>query len=87
MRGVLATACDTAIMDGLVKVLSITLLTLDVMVQISVAAATMRAQTGGSLDYLVSKSGSEYVISLLDLDVEKAKAKFVINVWESILIT
>ena len=86
---VFATARNTAKMSSMTKLPNVTLLALDVTQPASIAAAVeaVRTQTGGTLDYLVNNSGSQYVMSLLDLDVEKARAMFDVNVWGVILVT
>jgi 1-acylglycerone phosphate reductase len=63
--------------DGLI------LLSLDVTSPSSIAAAVeaVKAQTGGTLDYLVNNSGAMYTMPALDSDIEKSKQMFDVNFW------
>ncbi|EKG20605.1 Short-chain dehydrogenase/reductase SDR [Macrophomina phaseolina MS6] len=86
---VFATARNPAKMSALAALPNVTLLTLDVCSPASVeaAAAAVMAQTGGTLDYLVNNAGSVYVTPILDVDIQKAKAMFDVNVWGVAAVT
>lgn len=62
---------------------NVTLLSLDLTSDTSVKAAvfTVSAETDGKLDYLVNNSGSQYVMPLLEANVEMSKVMFEVNVW------
>ncbi|PSN65483.1 putative hydroxybutyrate dehydrogenase [Corynespora cassiicola Philippines] len=80
---VFATARTTQSMSHLKDNGNITLLTLDVVdaKQIKDAAETVKSQTGGTLDYLVSNAGHNRFMPLLDEDIEEAKRLYDINCW------
>ena len=80
---VFATARTTQSMSHLKDNGNITLLTLDVVdaKQIKDAAETVKSQTGGTLDYLVSNAGRNRFMPLLDEDIEEAKRLYDINCW------
>lgn len=80
---VIATARSLDKMAALGKLPNVTLVSLDVCSQASLdaAVATVSATTGGRLDYLVNNSGSQYVMPLVDVDMQKAKDMFDVNVW------
>jgi len=85
LRGlhVFATARSTAKMAGLEGLTDVTLLSLDVTSKSSIdaAVAAVSAATGGKLDYLVNNAGTQYVMPLLDADIQKAKDLYEVNVW------
>ena len=62
---------------------NVTPLTLDVTSTSSIAAAVdvVRQKTDGQLDYLVNNAGSQYISTILDVDIEAAKAMYDVNVW------
>lgn len=76
-------------MGGIGDPPNVTTLALDVTSHSSIPAAveTVKAKTGGALNYLVNNSGSQYVIPTLDLDIEQAKKMFDVNVWGVIAVT
>ncbi|KAK3946256.1 oxidoreductase [Diplogelasinospora grovesii] len=80
---VFATARSLAKMAPLANVPGFTLLQLDVTSAESLAAAVaaVSAQTSGRLDYLVNNSGSQYVNPILDVDMQKSRDMFEVNVW------
>ncbi|KAM7214063.1 oxidoreductase [Rhypophila decipiens] len=80
---VIATARSLGKMAALEKLPNVTLVSLDVCSQASLdaAVATVSATTGGRLDYLVNNSGSQYVMPVVDVDMQKAKEMFDVNVW------
>ncbi|KAJ5662896.1 hypothetical protein N7507_003627 [Penicillium longicatenatum] len=51
------------------------------------AVSTVKAATGGYLDYLVNNSGAGYSMPLLDSDVSVAKAMFDVNVFAVVTVT
>ena len=85
---VFATARDLSKMTDLEKKANITLLSLDVTSSSSIAdaVASVKSKTGGTLDYLVNNSGALYVMPILDVNIEKAKAMFDVNVWGVIAV-
>ncbi|MCJ1324227.1 hypothetical protein MMC10_000889 [Thelotrema lepadinum] len=86
---VFATARSLSKMADLEKQANITLLTLDITSSSSIAGAvaSVKSKTGGTLDYLVNNSGSQYVMPVLDLEIDKAKAMFDVNLWGLIAVT
>jgi len=62
---------------------NITVLTLDVLSPVSIAAAveSVKINTGGKLDVLVNNSGAGYVAPALDISIEEAKKVFDLNFW------
>lgn len=83
---VFATARMSSKVTGLQDNRNITILPLDVTNDESIAAclATVTQMTGGKLDYLANNSGSQYVMSVLDLDIKKARDLFDVNVWGAV---
>ncbi|KAJ5657219.1 uncharacterized protein N7484_000868, partial [Penicillium longicatenatum] len=51
------------------------------------AVSTVKAATGGYLDYLVNNSGAGYSMPLLDSDVSVAKDMFDVNVFAVVTVT
>ncbi|OMP84407.1 NADPH-dependent 1-acyldihydroxyacetone phosphate reductase [Diplodia seriata] len=80
---VFPTARTPAKMAALDRLTNITLLPLDVDSQASIDAATaaVLTKTGGTLDYAVNNSNSQYVMPLLDVDLQQAKDMYKVNVW------
>ncbi|KAM7203157.1 oxidoreductase [Naviculisporaceae sp. PSN 640] len=80
---VIATARSLSKMAALSKLPNVTLVSLDVCspASLDAAVASVSATTGGKLDYLVNNSGSQYVMPVLDADLQKAKDMFEVNVW------
>ena len=76
-------------MAHLEKLPNVILLTLDVTSASSIAAAveSVKAKTGGTLDYLVNNSGIAHVMPLLDTDIAVAKSMFDVNLWAVIAMT
>ncbi|KAK0624086.1 hypothetical protein B0T14DRAFT_192947 [Immersiella caudata] len=54
---------------------------------IAAAVATVSSLTGGVLDVLLNNAGTGYSMPVLDLDVEKGKKLFDLNVWSVITVT
>lgn len=86
---VFASARTISKMSNLSKLPHTTLLSLDVTSTSSIAAAfdTVKATTGGKLDYLVNNSGVSYIMDILDTDIKKAKEMFDVNFWGVIAVT
>lgn len=86
---VFATARDLSKMSHLDKVPNVTLLPLDATSTVSVQTAvhSVRAQTGGTLDYLVNNAGQMIIMPTLDCDIETAKSMYDINVWGMVRVT
>ena len=86
---VFATARDPSKMSQLDKIPNVTLLSLDPTSPASVQTAveTVRAQTGGTLDYLVNNAGQTTIMPTLDFDIETAKEMYDINVWGMVRVT
>lgn len=86
---VFATARDPSKMVQLEKVPNVTLVTLDPtsVASVQTAVEKVRAQTRGTLDYLVNNAGQMIVMPVLDFDVETAKAMYDINVWGMVRVT
>ncbi|KAK3178818.1 hypothetical protein OEA41_000955 [Lepraria neglecta] len=79
---VFATARDPSKMSHLGKLPNVTLLTLDPTSTASVEASVERikAETSGTLDYLVNNAGQTIIMPTLDFDIENAKSMYDINV-------
>ena len=86
---VFATARTPTKMGSIGDLPNVTTLALDVTSHSSIVAAVeiVKAKTGGTLNYLVNNSGSQYVMPTLDLDIEEAKKMFDVNVWGVIAVT
>ncbi|KAK4445267.1 hypothetical protein QBC34DRAFT_413530 [Podospora aff. communis PSN243] len=54
---------------------------------IAAAVAAVSSLTGGSLDALLNNAGSGYSMPVLDVDIEKGKKLFDLNVWSVITVT
>lgn len=82
---VFATARSTAKMSKLANLPNIRLLTLDITKpeEVHAAVASVKKETGGSLDYLVNNAGQARYMPMLDESPEMGPAKdlFEINVW------
>ena len=86
---VFATARTPAKIGELAKLPNVTTLALDVTSTSSIAAAVeaVKAKTGGTLNYLVNNSGSQYVMPTLDIDIEEAKRMYDVNFWGVLAVT
>lgn len=86
---VFATVRNPFKMSKLEKLINVTLLSLDPTSTDSVqtAVGTVRAKTGGRLDYLVKNAGQTIIIPTLDFDIETAKKMYDINVWGMVRVT
>ena len=86
---VFATARDPSKMSQLDKRPNVTLISLDVTSLDSVQKAVeiVRAQTGGTLDYLVNNAGQTPIMPTLDFDIESAKAMYDVNLWGMVRVT
>ncbi|KAI1095733.1 oxidoreductase [Rostrohypoxylon terebratum] len=86
---VFATARSESKMDSLKKLPNLTVLALDVTSSgsIDAAVATVSKATGGKLDYIVNNAGTQYVMPVLDFDIQKAKDMFEVNVWGLLSVT
>lgn len=85
---VFATARSPSKMAHLAE-LGIETLILDVTSTKSIADATasVAAETGGTLDYLLNNSGGGYAMPITDVNVEAAKQMFDVNFWALITVT
>ncbi|KAK0647056.1 hypothetical protein B0T16DRAFT_414639 [Cercophora newfieldiana] len=54
---------------------------------ITAAIATVSSLTGGSLDALLNNAGGGYSMPITDVDIEKGKHLFDLNVWSVIAVT
>ncbi|KAL9043534.1 MAG: hypothetical protein Q9214_003285 [Letrouitia sp. 1 TL-2023] len=86
---VFATARDPSKMAHLSDLPNVTLLQLNPTSNSSVeeAAKVVRARTSGRLDYLVNNAGQTMTVPTLDIDIDKAKEMYEINVWGMIRVT
>ena len=86
---VFATARDPSKMSELSKTPNVTLLSLDPTSTASVDAAleSVRAQTGGTLDFLVNNAGQTIIMPTLDFELETARKMYDINVWGMVRVT
>ncbi|RAL13417.1 SDR family oxidoreductase [Aspergillus homomorphus CBS 101889] len=87
---VFATARSLTKMSHLAKEYpDMTLLELDVTSpqDIEKAVATVRAHTGGTLDFLVNNSGVPLVRPALETDLAEARALFEVNFWGVVRVT
>lgn len=80
---VFATARSLKKMADLEPLDNVHLLTLDVSSPESIAAAAkeVERQTGGKLDILINNAGNQYVMPVLDVNIDTAKALFDVNYW------
>jgi 1-acylglycerone phosphate reductase len=81
---VFATARTTSkISQSLSKSPNVTVLALDVLSSVSIAAAvkSVSAETGGKLDVLVNNSGTSMIFPALDAPIEAGKELFDLNFW------
>ncbi|KAG8170152.1 hypothetical protein KVR01_000897 [Diaporthe batatas] len=64
-------------------------LKLDITSEESIAACVAAVQelTGGPLDALLNNAGAAYSLPLLDIDIDKAKGLFDLNVWSMLRVT
>ncbi|KAK5167336.1 uncharacterized protein LTR77_007035 [Saxophila tyrrhenica] len=64
-------------------------LELDVTSKESIAATVERVKeiTGGKLDFLLNNAGYGYYMPLLDVDLEKARKQYEVNVWGVLALT
>ncbi|KAF2661993.1 NAD(P)-binding protein [Lophiostoma macrostomum CBS 122681] len=86
---VFATARSPKKMADLEALTNVHLLALDTTQPESIAAAAkeVERQTGGSLDVLINNAGAQYVMPILDDDIEMAKALFEVNYWGTVRVT
>ena len=86
---VFATARDSSKMSQLDKTSNVTLLSLDPTSTNSVQTAveSVRAHTGGTLDYLINNAGQTIIMPTLDFDIETARKMYDINVWGMVRVT
>ena len=86
---VFATARSLPKMIHLKKLPRVTLLSLDVTSSSDIAAAVeaVKAETGGTLDFLVNNSGIAYVMPTLDAPIGEAKRIFDTNLWGVLAVT
>jgi NAD(P)-dependent dehydrogenase (short-subunit alcohol dehydrogenase family) len=86
---VFATARSLSKMSHLEKMPNMTLLNLDVEDTNTIAAAveTVKAHTGGTLDYLVNNSGMACVRPALDTDIARARKIYEVNYWGVVNVT
>ncbi|PLB50770.1 putative hydroxybutyrate dehydrogenase [Aspergillus steynii IBT 23096] len=86
---VFATARNPSKMKTLANLNNVTLLTLDVRdsTQIARAVDAVRAQTGGSLTYLINNAGRNHFMPVLDEDLDAGRELFETNVWGQVAVT
>ena len=86
---VFATARDASKMSHLEKLSNVTLITLDPTSGPSVngAVESVKAQTSGTLDYLVKNAGQTIIMPTLDFDIEIAKSMYDISIWGMMRVT
>ncbi|KAI0485011.1 hypothetical protein GGR56DRAFT_616529 [Xylariaceae sp. FL0804] len=86
---VFATARDPSKMSDLRGLSNITTLTLDVVksTDVNAAAEAVSAQTGGTLNYLVSNAGRNHFMPILDEDPDTVRRLFEINLMGPIALT
>jgi 1-acylglycerone phosphate reductase len=80
---VFATARSVQKMADLEQLPNVHLLALDVTSteSIAVTAKEVADRTGGKLDVLVNNAGGQYVMPVLDIDMEVGKSIFEVNYW------
>ncbi|RAK95948.1 NAD(P)-binding protein [Aspergillus ibericus CBS 121593] len=85
---VFASARNTAKVEHL-KDMGLDIIQLDVTDEESIkqAVSTVKAATGGYLDFLVNTSGAGYCMPLLDSDISVAKRIFEVNVFAVVSVT
>lgn len=85
---VFATARDQKKL-GAVKAAGMECLTLDVASQDSIekCVAEVRKLTGGTLDILVNNAGRDYMMPVLDIDIDQMRATFETNVFSYVAVT
>ncbi|KAL4773518.1 hypothetical protein BDW60DRAFT_215885 [Aspergillus nidulans var. acristatus] len=85
---VFASARNTAKVQHL-KDMGLEIVQLDVTDETSIkqAVSTVKAATGGYLDFLINNSGNGYSMPLLDSDVSVAKKMFDVNVFAIVTVT
>ncbi|OJI98880.1 hypothetical protein ASPVEDRAFT_50474 [Aspergillus versicolor CBS 583.65] len=85
---VFASGRNTAKVQHL-KDMGLEIVQLDVTNETSIkqAVATVKAATGGYLDFLINNSGGGYSMPLLDSDVSVAKKMFDVNVFAVVTVT
>ena len=86
---VFETARDASKMSHLERLFNVTLITLDPTSGPSVNAAveSVKAQTSGTLDYLVNNAGQRIIMPTLDFDIETAKSMYDIIIWGMMRVT
>lgn len=86
---VFATARVVSKMSKLKDLANLTLLELDITKkdQIDAAVASVREQTGGSLDYLINNAGSSHFMPILDEDLSNVRDLYETNVWGPVAVT
>lgn len=86
---VFATARNTSkIPEELSRLPNVTVLELDVSSTTSVAEAAKAVATSGhGLDVLINNAGGGYAMPVLDIEIEKAKRLYDINVWGPVRTT
>jgi 1-acylglycerone phosphate reductase len=85
---VFASARNTAKL-GHAKAAGVEIVQLDTLSDESIASSVAHVSrlTGGSLDALVNNAGGGYSMPLLDLDINKARELFDLNVWSVLSVT
>jgi 1-acylglycerone phosphate reductase len=80
---VFATARSISKMQDLASLSNVYLLSLDVTSPESIAAAAkeVETKTGGKLDVLINNAGIQYIMPVLDINIEKARDVFEANYW------
>lgn len=86
---VFATLRNTSKAGTLATTPGIEILELEVTSQESISncAKLVTDRTGGSLDVLINNAGADFVMPLLDVDVQEARKLFDLNVWSILTMT
>ncbi|PVI03134.1 NAD(P)-binding protein [Periconia macrospinosa] len=84
---VFATARSLSKMGKLGSLPNVHTITLDVTNPSSIAAAAKEVEAKGGLDILVNNAGGQYHMPILDMDLEKGRQLFEVNVWGVIAVT
>ncbi|KAI1370113.1 putative short-chain dehydrogenase/reductase [Hypoxylon crocopeplum] len=86
---VFATLRNTSKAGTLTKLNDVEILELEVASEESIAKCVeqVRSRTGGTLDILVNNAGRDFVMPLLDADIDEAKKLFDVNFWSMLVIT
>ena len=86
---VFATLRNISKAGTLTEIDDVEILELDVTLKESIArcAEEVRKRTGGTLDILINNAGSDFLMPLLDVDIEEARKYFDVNFWGVFAVT